>query len=85
MAVPPRLVPRLRRGEQGQAPDLYRGSEFPAARVDACDTCHTYIKSIDLTRDGHAIAMVDEIATVALNIWAEEHDYAKLETNLLSM
>jgi FdhE protein len=64
---------------------IYRAAEFPAARVDACDTCHTYIKSIDLTKDGHAIPMVDEIATVALNIWADEHDYAKLETNLLGM
>jgi FdhE protein len=64
---------------------IYTATEFPAARVDACDTCHTYIKSIDLTRDGHAIPIVDEIATVALNIWAEEHDYAKLETNLLGM
>ncbi|HTC33994.1 MAG TPA: formate dehydrogenase accessory protein FdhE [Bryobacteraceae bacterium] len=64
---------------------IYTATEFPAARVDACDTCHTYLKSIDLTRDGHAIPMVDEIATVALNIWAEEHDYVKLETNLLGM
>jgi FdhE protein len=64
---------------------IYRAAEFPAARVDACDTCKTYIKSIDLTTDGHAIPIVDEIATVALNIWAEEHDYVKLETNLLGM
>lgn len=64
---------------------IYRADEFPAVRVEACDMCHTYIKSIDLTKDGHAVPMVDEIATVALNIWAEEHDYAKLETNLLSM
>lgn len=64
---------------------IYTASEFPAARVDACDTCHTYIKSIDLTKDGHAIPIVDEIASVALNIWAEEHDYVKLETNLLGM
>jgi FdhE protein len=64
---------------------IYRAAEFPAARVDACDTCQTYLKSIDLTKDGHAIPMVDEIATVALNIWAEEHDYVKLETNLLGM
>ena len=64
---------------------IYTAAEFPAARVDACDTCHTYLKSIDLTKDGHAIPMVDEIATVALNIWAEEHDYVKLETNLLGM
>ena len=64
---------------------IYTAAEFPAARVDACDTCHTYLKSIDLTKDGHAIPIVDEIATVALNIWAEDHDYAKLETNLLGM
>lgn len=64
---------------------IYTAVEFPAARVDACDTCHTYIKSIDLTKDGHAVPVVDEIATVALNIWAEERDYVKLETNLLGM
>jgi FdhE protein len=64
---------------------IYTAAEFPAARVDACDTCQTYLKSIDLTKDGHAIPIVDEIATVALNIWAEEHDYVKLETNLLGM
>jgi len=64
---------------------IFTASEFPAARVDACDTCKTYLKSIDLTKDGHAIPIVDEIATVALNIWAEEHDYVKLETNLLGM
>jgi FdhE protein len=64
---------------------IYRAAEFPGVRVDACDSCHTYLKSIDLTKDGHAIPVVDEIATVALNIWAEEHDYVKLETNLLGM
>lgn len=63
----------------------YTAAEFPAARVEACDTCGTYLKSIDLTKDGHAIPVVDEIATVALNIWAEEHGYMKLETNLLGM
>lgn len=64
---------------------IYTASEFPAARVDACDTCRMYLKSIDLTKDGHAIPIVDEIATVALNLWAEDHGYTKLETNLLGM
>lgn len=54
-------------------------------RVDACDTCHRYLKSIDLTKDGHAVPVVDELATVALNIWAEEHGYTKIATNLLGM
>lgn len=64
---------------------IYKADQFAAVRVDACDTCHIYIKSVDLTLDGHAIPMVDEIAAVALDIWAEEHGYGKLETNLLGM
>ncbi len=64
---------------------IYTAAEFPAVRVDACDNCHIYLKSIDLTTDGHAVPLVDEIAAVALDIWAEEHEYSKLETNLLGM
>jgi len=62
---------------------VYSATEFPAVRVDACDTCHVYFKSVDLTKDGHAVPMVDEIASVALDIWAEEHGYQKLQQNLL--
>jgi formate dehydrogenase maturation protein FdhE len=29
--------------------------------------------------------MVDEIAAVALDIWADENGYSKLEANLLGM
>ena len=64
---------------------IYTAAEFDAVRVDACDTCNVYIKSVNLTRDGRAVPIVDEIATVALNIWAEEHGYSKLELNLLGM
>jgi len=64
---------------------VYTAPDFTHVRVDACDTCQTYIKSVDLTKDGRAVPVVDELATVALNIWAEDHGYAKLETNLLGM
>jgi FdhE protein len=64
---------------------IYTAAGFDSVRVDACDTCRTYLKSVDLTKDGHAVPVVDEIATVALNLWAEDHGYAKLETNLLGM
>ncbi|HWZ32028.1 MAG TPA: formate dehydrogenase accessory protein FdhE [Bryobacteraceae bacterium] len=64
---------------------VYVASEFDHVRVEACDRCKTYIKSVDLTRDGHAVPVVDELATVALNIWAENHGYTKLESNLLGL
>jgi FdhE protein len=62
---------------------IYSAPEFPGVRLDACDTCHAYLKSVDLTKDGYAVPMVDEIATVALDIWAEEHGYGKMQANLL--
>ncbi|HVJ09369.1 MAG TPA: formate dehydrogenase accessory protein FdhE [Acidisarcina sp.] len=64
---------------------IYTASEFEHVRVEACDRCKTYLKSIDLTRDGHAVPVVDELATVALNLWAEDHGYSKLESNLLGL
>jgi FdhE protein len=64
---------------------VYIAAQIPHVRVEACDTCRCYLKSVDLTKDGFAVPQVDEIATVALNIWADEHDYAKIEMNILGM
>jgi FdhE protein len=64
---------------------VYLAEELDYVRVDACDVCRTYIKSVDLTKNGHAVPVVDELATVALTLWAEENGYARIETNLLGM
>lgn len=64
---------------------VYLAEQIPHVRVEACDTCRTYLKSVDLTKDGFAVPVVDEIATVALNLWADEHGYTKIETNILGM
>jgi len=64
---------------------VYVAAQMDYIRVEACDTCGTYLKSVDLTKDGFAVPQVDEIATVALNVWADEHGYTKIETNILGM
>jgi FdhE protein len=64
---------------------VYTAGQFEHVRVEACDTCRSYIKSVDLTRNGLAVPLVDELATVPLNIWAEENGYSKLQPNLLGM
>jgi formate dehydrogenase accessory protein FdhE len=61
----------------------YAAPEIAHVRVDVCDTCHTYLKSIDLTKTGLAVAVVDELATIPLDLWAREHGYQKLQINLL--
>jgi formate dehydrogenase maturation protein FdhE len=64
---------------------VYRADEIAAARIDACDTCRTYLKTIDLTKDGNAVPVVDDIATVTLDVWAREQGYRRLRQNLLRL
>ena len=70
---------------EGREPQMafYSAPEIAHVRVDVCDTCHTYLKSIDLTKTGLAVAVVDELATIPLDLWAREHGYEKLQINLL--
>jgi FdhE protein len=64
---------------------VYTAAELPYIRVECCDACQTYVKCIDLTKNGLADPLVDELATVPLNLWAQERGYAKLHPNLLGM
>jgi hypothetical protein len=59
----------------GRAPD------FDYAQVEAGDQYKTCVKSVDLTRNGRAVPVIDEFATAAPAIWAEDHGYATLESN----
>ena len=58
---------------------------WPQVRVEECQTCRTYLKTIDLRVDGLAVPMVDEIASVELDLWAEEAGLKKLQRNLLGL
>ncbi len=71
--------------EDKQKLPVYVAEALGHVRVEACDTCKTYIKAVDLTKDGLADPVVDEIATVPLNIWAEERGYVKLASNVMGM
>ena len=63
---------------------VYVAEQFPHIRVECCDTCHTFLRTIDLTKDGHAIPIVDDLAALPLSLWAYEHHYFPIHTNLLS-
>jgi formate dehydrogenase accessory protein FdhE len=62
---------------------FYSAPEIAHVRVDVCDTCQTYLKSVDLTKTGLAVPVVDELATIPLDLWAREHGYRKLQLNML--
>jgi hypothetical protein len=63
----------------------YRSAELEHVRVDACESCGRYLKTIDLGRLGLAVPLVDEVAAAALDVWACEHGYLKIELNLLGL
>jgi FdhE protein len=63
----------------------YSTDQFPQVRINMCETCHTYIKEVDLTKEPGAVPVVDEIATMPLDIVAIERGYRKLELNLIGM
>ena len=62
---------------------VYTAEQFADVRIDACDRCRHYIKTIDLTKDGLAVPCVDDIASVSLDLWARERGYTRVKTNLL--
>jgi FdhE protein len=73
-------------GQEDQAKlPVYTAEQFPYLRVEGCDACHTYVKSVDLAKNGLADPLVDELATVPLDLWAREHGYTKLHPNLLGL
>lgn len=64
---------------------FYSAPEIAHVRVDVCETCRTYMKSVDLTKTGRAIPLIDELASLPLDLWARENGYRKLQINLLGI
>ena len=62
---------------------VYTTPKFEAVRVEACDTCKAYIKTVDLTRNGLAVPEVDELAAIPLTLWVDENGYQKATRNVL--
>ena len=58
---------------------------WPHIRVEECGSCRTYIKAVDLREYGLAVPVVDELASVELDLWAVEQGLSKVCTNLLGM
>jgi formate dehydrogenase accessory protein FdhE len=63
----------------------FHSPHYDHVRVEGCETCKHYIKGVDLTRLGLAVPLVDEVAAAALDLWAREHGYSKIELNMVGL
>ncbi|MCA1829316.1 MAG: formate dehydrogenase accessory protein FdhE [Myxococcales bacterium] len=61
---------------------VFSAQERLGARIEACETCRGYVKSIDLTLDARQIPEVDDLATLSLDLWASEQGFERLEPGL---
>ena len=68
---------------QEESLPVFVAQKFPHIRVEACDTCRHCIRTVDLTKDGNAVPVVDDLAAIPLGLWAEEYGYQRIHGNLL--
>ena len=66
-------------GEQsGSRPPVFGDAErFPHLRIDACTSCDRYLVTVDLRKDPDAVPIVDELAAVPLDLYAESRASAR--------
>ena len=76
------LCPTCGEEAEGKLP-VYVAEQLPHMRMEACDTCRFYLRTVDLTKDGRAVPLVDDLAAIPLTLWAHEKGYSRLQPNLL--
>jgi formate dehydrogenase maturation protein FdhE len=62
---------------------VFVSEQLPHIRVESCQTCKRYLRTIDLTKDGNAVPLVDDLSAVPLGLWANEQGLRRIQSNLL--
>jgi FdhE protein len=63
----------------------FQAGAYPAARIEACETCRRYLKSIDLGVDGRAIPEVDDLVSLSVDLWAASQGFTRIEPGLAGL
>jgi formate dehydrogenase maturation protein FdhE len=60
----------------------YSTPGFAQLQVQVCEACRGYLHLVDFAKEKNAVADVDELAAVPLDVWAIERGYRKVQPNL---
>ncbi len=60
----------------------FQSDAYPLVRIEACETCHRYVKSLDLTKDARPVAPIDDLLSVSMDLWAADEGYERIEPGL---
>ena len=61
---------------------VFQSDAYPLVRIEACETCRRYVKSIDLTKDARPIPPVDDLVSLSMDLWAADEGYTRIEPGL---
>jgi len=60
----------------------FTADAHPFVRIEACETCRRYVKSIDLSQDARPLPEVDDLVSLSMDLWAAGQGYARIEPGL---
>ena len=58
---------------------------LPYIRIEICQQCQHYLKTIDLREHGLAVPIVDDLASFELDLWCKEQKLTRTQRNLLAL
>lgn len=63
----------------------FQSDRHPSVRIEACETCRRYVKSLDLSTDARPIPEVDDLVSLSLDLWAAEEGFSRIEPGLAGL
>lgn len=63
----------------------FQSEKHPTVRLEACETCHRYVKSIDLSEDARPIPEVDDLVSLSMDLWAVDQGFMRIEPGLAGL
>ena len=75
------ICPNCEESDKEKLP-VFKSEEAAYIKLAACDTCHTYLKCIDLSINGHAIPEIDDVASLPISLWMVDKGFQPTHFNL---
>ena len=78
------ICPACAEGDPQKLP-IFTSDAYPSMRIEACETCRRYVKSVDLTADARMIPEIDELLALSLDLWAIDEGFTRIEPGLAGL
>lgn len=79
------LFPRTECPSCGEPVIFYSAEHMDHVQTQVCDSCGHYLHIIHVGKDPAAVPLVDEVAALAMDVWALERGLRKIHPNLVGV